>query len=119
MNLDNEAMKTVMAKAVLDSMTDDARDELITKAITDYVSKSDKGNYGSNKTPLEEAFEFATRDIARGVIKEKLEDDAFKEPLEKAISEALKKAFNSENKGKLIDNMADAVVAAFRVEDRY
>ena len=117
MNVDNETMKTVMAKAILDSMTNEARDELLSKAVTDFITKKEGGIYGAI-TPLQQAFADATRQVAREAIKQKLDEPEFKTLITSAVNEAITKAFEEEGKrDKLIENMAHSVAAAFRVED--
>jgi len=117
MNVDNETMKIVMAKAILDSMTNEARDELLSKAVTDFITKKEGGAFGTKVTPLEEAFAYATRQVAREAIKKKLDEPEFKTLITSAVNEAITKAFEEKGKrDKLIENMAHSVAAAFRVE---
>lgn len=120
LSLSGDHMKDVIAKAILDGMTPEDRNQLITGAVKDFISKADNSKYGLKTTPLEDAFSFAVREVARETIKSKIENDSqLRSQITASVATAIERAFTGENEGKMIDAMTDAVSAAFRVQDRY
>lgn len=118
---DDDAMRSLMAKAILDTVSAENQQAMLETAVSNFINKPDEKDYVKNKrTPLEQAFEYAANDVARKVIEAKFSDDkVFRARVDALVSEAITKAFADENRDKMLDNMVNAVCAAFKVRDRY
>jgi hypothetical protein len=89
---------------------------LIQEAVEHLLSPSkDYNYYGRQRSPLQAAFDNAVQLKAREVISETL-DERLSEQVKSVVEEALLKAFSSERRPQLIDNIADAICKGFNVE---
>jgi len=94
-NVDDETMKQVVAKAIYDNLTPEAKQRLMTDALAYVLSKPEK--YGSRRSPLEEAFQEEMREAGRRVAAELINgNEELHERLRKFYREALERALNSE-----------------------
>ncbi len=97
MNLDSEALKTVVAAAILEQLTPDKRDDLIKQAVVHLIDPPEqKRGFGrpDTKTPLQTAFDMAVAEIARDVVREFLAKD-------------------SETRDKIVDVIHNGIMEAF------
>lgn len=119
--IEDEEMRAMMAKTIMDGMAPEAKEKMLTHALVKIMHEPDRTNYGGRKqTPLENAFYFAALESVRAAIKTKIEKDAeFRKRIDDTVSEAITKAFTGERGEDMIDAMADAVSAAFKIKDRY
>lgn len=80
-NLDPESLAHIVQKAVLDSITPEARDQLLADAIKNLLTipNDTRPAYDRNgpgpKSPLQESFELAVRSAAAKVVRETIEND--------------------------------------------
>lgn len=111
-SMNEEQMTALVSKAIFDSLTQDAKDEMLQKALRHLMTKDDKSyGYGPKRTPLEEAFQGAASTVTRRIATEHLEnDEAFKMNLESLFADLGKKLFEGPLRAKLVETMADAVV---------
>ncbi len=123
MNIDEPAMKAIVAKAIFDSITPEQRTSLLQSAIADLLNtgKTETRNYQIIKVPsaLEEIFVNEVRNMARDIVKESLaKDDAMRTLISASISKALAKMGET---FELSDEIALAITAAFKKanSDRY
>jgi len=89
-----EAAQEFVQKALFDSLSQDARNELVGQALTALTLRPKKDRlYGSPepRSPLEEAFDRAVVTIANTVVREYLEDEEIKKAIQKQILVALDK----------------------------
>ena len=119
LQITDDAMKSAVVKAVIDSMEPHLMQEMVASAVKDFITKPDKTSgrsYTDRQTPLEEAFQYAVTQLARDAVRDQLaENGQLMEKIKAAIQEAIVKAFEGEKRDEMIDHMADAVGAAFKV----
>jgi pyruvoyl-dependent arginine decarboxylase (PvlArgDC) len=114
LNLPDDQMREIVSAAILQTVTAENRDALITSAIASLLAPNSSG-YGGRESPLQVAFNLAIQQTARQIVKEMLDtDEQIKAVVEEIIISAAKKAFSSEKKDTMIDSMANAIAEGFR-----
>ncbi len=104
--LDDEQMKALMAKSIVDSLTPEARTSLIQNAI----AKLMQPDAYSKKNPVQEAFDFAVQAVARKIADEMLENDPkFQEQVKGLFVDVAAKMFAADRREKLVDDLAERV----------
>lgn len=116
-NLDNDALKTVLAKAVLDTLTPEKKDELISAALKELIAVPPKpaGPYGYNKerSKLEELFDATCADVARGIVREEMNKPENADKIRDLVTRAWEKFLKDEARvEKAVSRMSDALVSA-------
>jgi hypothetical protein len=95
LSINPEAAKEIVQKAIFDSLSQDARNELVGQAITALTLRPKKDRYAYSgpepRSPLEEAFDRAVVTIANQVVREYLEDEEIKKAIQAQILAALDK----------------------------
>jgi len=113
LNLPDDQMREIVSAAILQTVTAENRDTLITEAIANLLRPNSSG-YGSKTSLLQEAFNFAVNQKARQILTEMLNtDEKIKAQVSGVIAKAAEKAFNEERKEQMIDSMARAIATAF------
>ena len=75
-NLDPDSLSTLVQKAILDSITPEARNKLVTDAIAELLAVQPKDHYGlGGKSKLMEAFDSAIHIAARQLVTEQIKND--------------------------------------------
>lgn len=117
-NLSDEAIRDVTAKALLDHMTPQVREDLIKQAIQ-HLLAPDYDRYSRGVTPLQEAFNRASRDVVESLIRQRVEEDAaFKEQLDSLWRDAWAKVIA--DRDALVEKMAKRIASAIEEgRDRY
>lgn len=121
LRVDDSAMKSLVAKAIVDSLSPEAREKLIADAVTQTLTKpeTDRNQYGSKRSPLQQAFDYAVEGEARKYAAEVIAADGqFKEQLRKLFEDVSKKVFETEGREKMVDDIASTIVRAL-TKDRY
>jgi pyruvoyl-dependent arginine decarboxylase (PvlArgDC) len=114
LDLPDDQMREIVSAAILQTVTAENRDALITSAIASLLAPNSSG-FGSRQSPLQLAFNIAIEQKAKQIVKEMLDtDEQIERAVEDIIISAAKKAFSSENKDTMIDSMANAIAAGFR-----
>jgi hypothetical protein len=116
LNLPDDQMREIVSAAILQTVTVENRDALITEAIANLIAPTPSG-FGGRKpiSPLQEAFNGAVHDKARQLVTEMLNSDhTFSTKVNAVITEAVLKAFNDEKRDVMINAMAHAIANAFR-----
>ncbi|CDO34649.1 hypothetical protein SPHV1_1750001 [Novosphingobium sp. KN65.2] len=117
-NLSDDNMKDIIAKAVLDTLTPESRSELISNAIKSLLVKPTGNSYNS-KTPMQDAFDCAVRDVARAVAQEQIVGDPeIKAKITSLIADAWVNLTNAERYSKLVENVTSAIERGL-TGDRY
>ncbi len=116
-DLDDETLRTILAKAVLDTITEEKRSELIINALKDLIAvpPAPSGPYGydKKKSKLEEHFDFACNQAARETCKAEMEKPENRKAIEDMVVAAFQKMLTDEaRREKAIIRMADALTAA-------
>jgi hypothetical protein len=114
LNLPDDQMREIVSAAILQTVTAENRDTLITEAIANLL-RPKEARYGPKTSLLQEAFDFAVNEKARQILTEMLDtDQKIKAQVSDIIAKAAEKAFNEERKEQMIDSMARAIATAFR-----
>ena len=103
--------QALIAQAMLASLDAEARDALITKAIS-HIMSPQVGSYGAkNPSPFEEAFTTAVRSMATKLVDEYVANiPSVRERLMAAVTEAFEKFFTGE---KLAQVMTERMYSLF------
>lgn len=128
LDINDEAMMAVISKAVLQSITKERQEELLTKAVTSLLQapREAGSRYGHrNKTVLQECFDDAAREVARKKCVEHLNKPDQLDKIERLVSDAAQKALGlhvraecddpdgkegeSSVRSKLVEEMADGM----------
>lgn len=117
-SMNEEQMAVLVSKAIFDGLTQEAKDEMLQKALRHLMTKEKPSyGYGQPRTPLEQAYQTAAYDVAQKLVREKLEaDEAFKANIEALFVDLGKKLFEGPLREKLVQNMADSVVSGLRAD---
>lgn len=86
--LDSDAVQSIIAKALLEELSDEARDGLIQQALVYLISAPKSAGYSTltpEKSPLQKAFENAAIKVANGYVTELFQKDEFKVRVDAAI----------------------------------
>lgn len=121
LRVDDSAMKSLVAKAIVDSLSPEAREKLIGDAVTQTLTQPQNQNnsYGSKRSPLQQAFDYAVEGEARKYAAEIIAADGpFKEQLRKLFEDVSRKVFEAEGRDKMVDDIASTIVRAL-TKDRY
>lgn len=116
-----EVDKEVVAKAILDSLDKDQRDELIQSAIKRLLEERHSTTYGhSGKTYLQEVFEEGVLEAAKEIVREELKKPEVRKALSDAISIAVAKALDitSDSYMGMVNRVSEAVASALAYEVR-
>jgi len=113
----DEALRELVQKAVFDSMGQPVRDKLVAEAIRSLFDV--RRDHYSKQSIFEEQFASAVRDLAKSEVSKLLADDAdAMTKIRAAIADGIALAFSNERRDKLINTVADAVVRAFKFDER-
>lgn len=124
LNLSDDALNTIVAKAIIDQMTPEKREALITQAVKHLLEEKEAGSgsyySGRGKTAFQRAFDHAVERVAEKVATEKLETDPdFKAGIETLFADAARALF-AEGETRL--GIIQAIVSAIRTglaKERY
>jgi hypothetical protein len=121
LRIDDAAMKAMVAKSIVDSLTGEAREKLITDAIQSLLAAPRDGSnyYGSKISPLQQAFNSAVEQEARKYAADAISNDpVFKEQIAKLFADVAAKLFDEENRGVMVSNIANVIQRAL-TKDHY
>jgi hypothetical protein len=119
LRVDDAAMKALVAKSIVDSLTPETREKLITEAVRMTLATPEGSGYGSKRSPLQQAFDWAVAEQARKYANEVIaEDTNFKEQLRKLFEDVSRKIFENEQREQMVTNIANVIVGAL-TKDRY
>ena len=108
MNLDDATMKAAVAKAVIDTLTPEKREELLTNAVQHILSAKESSNYNS-PTLIQGAFNSAVAAVARETAMEQItKDPEVKAKIEGLIKDAWAKV-TGEEYSSVVEKVADAI----------
>lgn len=114
--IEGGAMESLVAKAVIDAMTPEAQQELITNAVKSLLMQDIPANpndrYSQVKiSRVQSMFNTAAQQVAEKIIRDELANsEEFKVQIKMLFGEIAEKLFNNQETRKtLIDKIADAV----------
>lgn len=124
--MDGEQMKAVVAKALFDGLTDEAKESMIVNAVKEGLEKPEPNQSGSyrsdTRSKFQKAFDDALLQIARSEISETLKNNPkVKEAIQALVQDAFSKFMDrsSDEWGALTSKIADALETAIAGLDRY
>lgn len=103
--LDDDAMKAIITKSILDSLTPERREALIAEAIKALLGAETGSGY-NRATRLQAAFNSAVEDVAREVARGELSKD---EKIKSKIREMFLAAWEARTTGDNYDNLVDKI----------
>lgn len=116
LNIPEEQMKEFVSEAILRTIDDKTRDTLIAEAMRYLLTKESNRGYGTGRSPLQEAFDYALINVARELVRDMLTaDEKVMGALRAVIVTATEKALVVK-RDETIDNITNAIVKSFRVE---
>jgi len=112
MQITDEAMRAIVAKAIFDNMSTEMKEGLLIKAVANLIEPQ-KNSYGQPlPSHLQQQFTHATAVMSANIVQEMFAaDPAIKERLAKVVSEALGKMFDGEDN---LRRLSDAIARGFR-----
>ena len=117
-NLNSEQMTELVGKAIFDTMTPEARNDLLKQSITHLLTKPNS-SYGSQRdNPLQEAFKSAAHMVAERYAAQQLSaDPEFQANMQSLFADVAKKLFADEIRDKLVQNICDKIVSGLNARD--
>jgi hypothetical protein len=120
LDLDKEKLETIVSAAIFQTIDQNKRDILIKDAIRHLMTpqKSDRLTYGTPKSPISEAFEYAIRNVAIKVCGEMLAaDPTVQDKLKTLINEALEGLMTT-YRAATVEKLANAIAAGMAYRER-
>jgi hypothetical protein len=116
--LDDEAMKAIITKSIMDSLTPERREALIAEAIKGLLNAETGSGY-NRRTKLQEAFDWAVQTVARDVAMSELaKDEGIKTKIREMFMAGWEKATTGEAGEKMAEKIGYAIEKAI-TGDRY
>lgn len=117
LNIDDENMKALIAKAIMDTLTVDAREKLIGEAIKNLLT-SKRGNSYDSRSELQVAFDSAVVSVAQQVAFQELtKDDALKDKVRALMVDAWERMAGGEKREILVGKIAEGMERALKGRD--
>lgn len=115
--IDIPQMQELIAQAVFASLDEIKRDVLTKGAIQHLITKSGD-YYNGRSSPIEQAFQYAVRDVAQKIATEVLTNDAsVQEKMRSLLNEALARLMEK-NREATVTKLADSIAAGMAYRDR-
>lgn len=98
--LDSDAITAYAQKAVLEGMSDDVRDQIMKQAVMS-VLVPERNAYGRtpSKSPLQQAFESAVVQTARGIASEIVDREEFRARIKSEVEKSISGIMDESNPG--------------------
>lgn len=117
-SLDDETMKAVIAKTVLEQITTEKRDEMILKSLKFLMEPGTDYNGRRKGSPIEEAFKSASYETTHKIARDMLEgNEDFQVKIKGLFEDVVAKLFESQLREKLVSTIADQVIAGLKPSD--
>lgn len=117
LNLNDEQLKTVISAAILQTLSEERRGELLTEALKHLLTPERKGYGQPEISPLQSAFNYQLTCVARDIAGEMLREPEVQARLRSLIVEAVEAAFST-NRQRVIERVSDAVADVLAGKDR-
>lgn len=112
--IDEEHMRALMTKAVLEGLGQDQRDLIFQKAVESLFQRARPNDYYDKRTKLEVAFDQAASGLMLSIATEELRKPEHTDRLRSIFDEAIAKVFESEGRKKLVETIANAMFVGLR-----
>lgn len=113
LRVDDSALRSLVEKSIVDSLTPEAREKIIAQAVTALLTINESG-YSSRKTSaLQDAFNSAVRNVAeRHAFQMLTEDPEFQAKIKSLFADVAEKLFADEGRTALVEKMAGKMASA-------
>lgn len=121
-SINDDMMRAAVAKALLESVTPETRDELMKQAVADLMKPQKTERYGeAAPSMLQSAFNTAARQVAEDVARKWLaEDEAFKTQIQTLMHEVSDKVFGDKQvRAVMVDQLGELMRKAIEKLQRY
>lgn len=119
-NLSDDQMQALVAKAMFEGMTDEQKSQMITSAIQASLTKP-RGDraYGEKRSEFQIAFDTAVYTVTNRIALEMIEsDESFRAQLKGLFADAAAKLFDKEAREPLVTEIAELIRRGLS-KDRY
>ncbi len=118
MRLDDPALEPIVAKAIIDSITPENREALISNAVKELLNRASGSGY-NQPTNIQRLFNDAVSTAAKKMADQYLtEDPDFQAKLKGLFVDVSEKLFSTETRDELVTSLSDRIVAGL-TRDRY
>ncbi len=115
MEFDSKTLSTLATKAILDSMTQENRDQLLVRAVSGLFERPNASKYPPDpRTAFEIAFDEALGSAMRKIVGELVQEAKYQEAIRPLLAKAVEDALVGENSERLVGLFQDAVTEGFR-----
>ncbi len=121
LQLKDDQLDKIIAKAILDTLSDKTREELVINAVKDLIqTPKDTTMHGDKKSVLQRAFAQAVSRVAEEIIRKQLEEDSmFKFKVKQLLTDISEELFdNKEKRQTIIEKMVNTIIKGLD-QDRY
>lgn len=118
LELDDDTLTAAVSKSIVDSLTPEVRQQLITDAIAQLIKP---GEYGrGSPSALQMIFRDAVSRVATRYVQDQLAtDEAFIAQVRGLLEDATRRLFEAERRAAAVENIAKAIERSFTERDRY
>lgn len=115
-NLNDEHLTAVVSASILQALTGEAREALITNAIKDLLTKSSSGyGGGDQRSELQKIFSRSVEMVATNIVRKSLEEDEnFNAKIKTLISEVTERFFDETQRAALVETLATGITNALK-----
>lgn len=113
----NDPLNALVLTAMMQALDQNKRDELIRKALSALITPAGAAGYGQPRptSPLEDAFNMAVRDVARGIVTEMVNTEEIRVQIRTLCTKAVEKAMAEPD--AIVDKMVSALTTAAGVPE--
>lgn len=112
MQFDQATLSTLATKAILDSMTQEHKDQLLARAVAGLFEPNTPNGYSTDKrTKFEAAFDDALGFAVQRIMRELVAEERFQAAIRPLIEAAVEKALLGENRDRLASVFEQAIDA--------
>lgn len=112
LNFNDEQMRAIVSKAIIDGLGDEQKQLLIAKAIEGMLGPANPNDYHDKRTKLEVAFDQAVSQMLAQIAREELERPEYQRKLRALFVEVAEKFFAGAGSG-VATKLATALSTAF------
>ncbi len=110
--IDQATLQAATTKLLLDSMSAEDKDALLSKALATVLTPAKRTNiYASDTSPLQDAFDYAAKVAAAKQVGEYFQTPEVQARVKVFVAEAMEKAFTDDFVQKLATKMCDGLWA--------
>lgn len=111
LRVDDEAMKALIAKSIIDNLTPEYQEKLLSNAVTYLLTKNPDGY--SRRAPIQQAFDDAVVRVSEQYARDLLaNDEAFQAKIKQLFADVSEKLFLADKREELISNICSLITHA-------